>query len=820
MTVRIRWKLLLLLLTISLLPALAIGLSGLSTMRHMGADVSRRTRETLSLQARANLRRLIEDHALVLHREFDLLQAVLGAQARDVEDLLSHPPQSAALYVRTVSEGGMGQGMGGRGMGGRGMGGMMRGMMNGMDQDMRHMMGGTTQDGTEQPGPGETGKAAVPQDEGRDSDSDSGRMGIFSPGAVAAGEGQRSADIRALSHMAPLHARARDLLGDLALRQFTALDDGVFAFYPARESLPAGSVPMMYDPRRMPWYSKPLETGGMTWSLPYEDPFTGEPVITVSTPVRLDGRPVGVTAICVPLAFLLHQNPQHLLFSGLHTWIVRPADDADGNRGLRLVAADVSGADAQAGARTELEAAPPSPGNMRPRGQGLGAGAAGRRGGPFLHRWRLPRAPEWFRLKDPAVLEAMIADIDAGNSGDRLVDLAGNPSAPGASQSSGTSLLAYAPIFHGGTALVIAVPEQEVVAQATATGEYITAQARKHEHTVIFDLAAVLAVCLGVALLVSRRITRVVASLAGAVSRVAKGDFAARAPVIAHDELGDLAQTFNSLVPALEDQVRMKETLRLAQGIQSRLQPHSLPAVPGFDVAGGSDSCDETGGDYYDFIGLADGRLVAAVGDVSGHGLPAALLMASIRGFLRGRSVEQGSLSAVAGDVNRLVLADTYETGDFMTLFLLSLDPATGGLAWLRAGHDPAFLYAPGHPRAEAGGVLELAGSGGTALGVDPEAVYPENAGVALAPGQVVLLATDGVWEATDGEGRQYGKDRLKRLLAGAATASAEEIRRLVVEDVRRFSGCGKQQDDVTVVVIKALQDTAAMEDTAMEETK
>ena len=157
--------------------------------------------------------------------------------------------------------------------------------------------------------------------------------------------------------------------------------------------------------------------------------------------------------------------------------------------------------------------------------------------------------------------------------------------------------------------------------------------------------------------------------------------------------------------------------------MQQSLLPRHPPHDNCFDIAGTSLYCDETGGDYYDYIRLpwlgSDVHAIV-VGDVSGHGVSSALLMASVRAYLRGRALQPGSATEIISDVNRLVSADTRETGQFMTLFFLVIDAKTGRLTWVRAGHHPALFYSP-----SAGCCGELGGES-LPLGVTGDWEYKE----------------------------------------------------------------------------------------------
>ncbi len=152
--------------------------------------------------------------------------------------------------------------------------------------------------------------------------------------------------------------------------------------------------------------------------------------------------------------------------------------------------------------------------------------------------------------------------------------------------------------------------------------------------------------------------------------------------------------------------------------------PQYPPKEIRFDISGGSRYCDETGGDYYDYIKLShlgSDVYAIAVGDVSGHGISSALLMASVRAYLRSRVTQAGSVAEIITDVNRLVSADTMETDQFMTLFFLVVEGQSGQLTWVRAGHDPAIVYSPDSDQ-----FGELKGEG-IPLGVEQNWRYEES---------------------------------------------------------------------------------------------
>jgi serine phosphatase RsbU (regulator of sigma subunit) len=252
----------------------------------------------------------------------------------------------------------------------------------------------------------------------------------------------------------------------------------------------------------------------------------------------------------------------------------------------------------------------------------------------------------------------------------------------------------------------------------------------------------------------------------------------------------------------------LRQALALAEEVQRNLLPQAAPGLPGFDIAGTSLYSDETGGDYYDFIHAPNdqpGRFGVIIGDVTGHGIAAALLMTTARAFLRMRSFQPGSLAAVIDDVNRLLCADLADSGRFMTLFYLAIDIEKKRLHWVRAGHDPIILY-----DAATGLANDIPDKGGPPLGIVTEARYAENSAAGFVPGQVALLATDGLWEARNAAGEMYGKDRVREALAAHSDKPAAEIVTAVLAGLRAFLGEEEPEDDVTLVAIKVLPDEPA----------
>jgi sigma-B regulation protein RsbU (phosphoserine phosphatase) len=287
-----------------------------------------------------------------------------------------------------------------------------------------------------------------------------------------------------------------------------------------------------------------------------------------------------------------------------------------------------------------------------------------------------------------------------------------------------------------------------------------------------------------------------------AAKRVAGGNYGELLPVKTQDEVGELIRSFNSMVQQLKERIEMKQAMSLAMEVQQNLLPREMPLIKGLDIAARSIYCDETGGDLYDFLEFENrdaDRIGVVVGDVSGHGIPSALLMATVRAFLKSRVAQPGAPAEIISDVNRLVTHDTGETGQFMTLFYAVFDTGKKVLHWVRAGHDPAVLYDPAADSFE-----ELRGQG-MALGVSGEFAYNLGGTEDLSVGKVVMIGTDGLWEAQNTAGEMFGKKRLETIIRQNAHSNAETILRVIIQSVQEFRGPAKQEDDITLAVIKVV---------------
>jgi sigma-B regulation protein RsbU (phosphoserine phosphatase) len=247
----------------------------------------------------------------------------------------------------------------------------------------------------------------------------------------------------------------------------------------------------------------------------------------------------------------------------------------------------------------------------------------------------------------------------------------------------------------------------------------------------------------------------------------------------------------------MEEQIereRLEQELQLASEIQQRFQPTTSPVVPGYEMQGISFPCYEIGGDYYDFIKRADGRLVITLGDVSGKGTAAALLMSSLHAAVHAQAASHNSLVETISAVNNY-LADNTPTNRFVTLFYAELDPQTGSLAFINAGHNPPLIV-------HAAGTTENLASGGLPLGIRPNADYKEGR-TQLQQSDVLVIYSDGVSEAVSPQGEEFGTGRLYDVVSRNMEASAAGIRDRIEAALTKWAQGTPAADDITLVIVK-----------------
>jgi sigma-B regulation protein RsbU (phosphoserine phosphatase) len=707
---RIRWKFLVVLLFISLVPMLLMRWTAQRSMGELGDDLLVKTMGALISRASIELKGLVEEHATILGRERDLVEMALQVQAIELEKRFAGgPAQNKTGHPLNAGESGT--------------------RRTEFRPSAKHLI----QIGEMVSRPllvsYEKQTYRIPTDINKE---------------------EYAQTIQKVSTMLPVYRKLERKHSDLILWQLTTFTNGILAVYPS-----VLSSPMKHGTPKEDWYLPDRRNKQIIWSKPYVDIFTMQIVFTVSKPFyRPDGSLIGVTAIVVPVDALLRVDEHIRRLSKDVTLLLVRTDTktSAGKSALRILA------------RGQLQK-------------------------KMHHHWRAVKEEEWLEITNRDQREKLLGDLQSHKTGVRKISYKGQQ-----------SLAAYGCIDDYCNALLLIVPQKDLVAEAVNIGSYVISRIRDQITITRILLGAVVLAVIALSMVFSRVVTGNISRLADAALRVASGDFTARVSIRSKDEMGELGRTFNSMVPELEERVKMKQALDVAMEVQQNLLPQKIPKIKGLDIAGRSIYCDETGGDLYDFLEVCcrdSDQIGIAVGDVSGHGISAALLMASVRAFLRSRVTQPGEASEIITGVNRLLVNDTSETGQFVTLFYVEIVPDKKTLTWVRAGHDPAFFYDPTSDKC-----IELQGKG-VALGIDEDIEYHENIKTDLTKGQILMIGTDGLWETQNNSGEMFGKERLKALIRQYKHVSSEELIQSIIDSLKAFQGSVRQEDDITVVVVK-----------------
>jgi serine phosphatase RsbU (regulator of sigma subunit) len=238
--------------------------------------------------------------------------------------------------------------------------------------------------------------------------------------------------------------------------------------------------------------------------------------------------------------------------------------------------------------------------------------------------------------------------------------------------------------------------------------------------------------------------------------------------------------------------------LHIAQQIQQNLFPRSPPKTIGFEISGASWSAEATGGDYFDYIPMQDGGLTLAIGDVSGHGLGPALLMAALRAYLRAFLLTRTDVSEIVALLDAALEPDA-PPGRFATLLLIRMDPVSRSIVYSSAGHLPAYVLN------SEGAIKRVLHATGIPLAIDRSSSYDAVKIPPLDPGDLLLMITDGVVEATDGNGVQFGTERLLSVVRANLVQTAEAITAALHGAIAEYSRSSALEDDMTVIVVKAV---------------
>jgi phosphoserine phosphatase RsbU/P len=251
------------------------------------------------------------------------------------------------------------------------------------------------------------------------------------------------------------------------------------------------------------------------------------------------------------------------------------------------------------------------------------------------------------------------------------------------------------------------------------------------------------------------------------------------------------------LILEVADRVVMKRDLEIAREIQNWLLPNAPPPIPGIEMAFTTRPANTVAGDYYDAFRRPDSdRILLAVADVAGKSIPAAMLMATFQASLRTLSVTESSLLDLVSGINRYACTNSQGGLRFTTAFLAEYDPATRTLTYVNAGHNAPMLC-------RQSGALERLEAGGLPIGIQAGASYQSDS-ITLHPDDWLVIFTDGVIEAVNTRGEEYGEARLLGSVARSSGASPPEMMRHILGDLDLFVGNTPQHDDVTCLLLKA----------------
>jgi sigma-B regulation protein RsbU (phosphoserine phosphatase) len=527
------------------------------------------------------------------------------------------------------------------------------------------------------------------------------------------------------------------------LSHYASLDTtGTHISFPGKGGYPDG-----YDPRTRPWYTTAATNGEhITWIGPIIDAPTGQVRVTCAAPARRhDGSLIGVVAADVLMIDMLDE--------------IELPQDMQGQVKIMLVTLDDNGALIHAKAEYAKQ------------------------GGTS----RGPITLDYLNADDPAQTDALLQQMQSTDEGSL-----------GFTIDSKDWILSYQRLLRGDSFVVVAITRETIDSVADNV---------QHEvYTVFNDTiasnagigGAVIAAAVAVAFFGARSVTRPVHSLVDTASAIASGDLDATASVRTGDELQQLADAFNDMVPKLRDQLAVRESLMLAKEVQQNLLPSEPPRLPGLDIASRSIYCDETGGDYLDFFPVEgdSGKHAFFVADVTGHGIAAALLMTTARALLRTRAIETDDIANVLTRVNADLARDA-QSGQFMTLYYLLIEPESRTASWASAGHDPAIVYEPTTDT-----FTEFAGKD-IPLGIEPAWDFNEFEATLPEQGGVLVIGTDGIWEARNAKDELFGKDRLRDTIKKSAHKPADDIATDIIDAVVAFRAAEPQTDDITLLVLK-----------------
>ena len=575
---------------------------------------------------------------------------------------------------------------------------------------------------------------------------------FYSPGAKeSVTDEERNAALMMGEIFIPVYANNRQLSA-----VYVGTDSGISVIYPWTSELNAS-----FDPRLRSWFTDAKKSGQVTWSEPYVDLLGHGLMVTCSKPLydTRTGR----------------------------TWVIG-ADVTIDTINQNIIGTQVG----ELGYAMLID----SEGNIISR-PGLSSGDM---------RWDESFETEnLVRSENPGLREVAM-DMVSGNTGVAKVQY-----------ENGERFIAYAPVESVNWSVAVVMPVDEVVAPAEATRESILAASgetashitgQQDQMRTIFSVAFfVLLAAVGIlTLLFTRHLTRPIEELRKGSEAIGAGNLDYAVNVQSGDEFEDLAASFNHMAADLKDHIenlkkttaekeRIEKELEIAKVIQQSFLPETAPRLPGMELEGFNLPAAEVGGDFYDFIALDDEQWGLVIADVSGKGVPAALFMALSRTLVRASTFHYHDPAESIREANLNIFLDS-KTSMFVTLFYAVLDASRKVLTYVNAGHNPPMLFSSG-----TSGVTLLEAQG-IALGVI-DTIDLESVTVPLHPGDVVVLYTDGVTEATNDRDEEYGVTRLSDIVMASRDLPAREIITTIVEDVIRFTGARPQFDDITLMILK-----------------
>lgn len=554
-------------------------------------------------------------------------------------------------------------------------------------------------------------------------------------------------NIARLAKLTPDLKRFFNEAGTALYRIYITTNSGLHMAYPGHGGYPKG-----YDPRKRDWFKNAVKSDSLQWGQ-FIDAGTGQVVFTISMPIKgRNNKTLGVAAVDIQLVQLLRQNELSSQWSSSMKAFVVGESTRKSDGILRIWA--------------EL-------GDEKNN----------------INSWReqLSFNTRYLASSNIDGLSRLATDIASGKSGVIRMPYEGVD-----------SIWAYAP-FRSQGSFVLILPERVMTGITDYAADRILGLSQNLYIAVGVIAFSIIIIVFTFVFFGSKHMTDQVIQLTECARRVAKGDFSVRAEVKTGDEREELAEAFNAMVPKLQDQLRLSRSLELAQEVHESLLPEEAPDVPGMSISGISISCDETGGDYFGYYlpPAPDKKIGVLLGDVTGHGASAALLMATGRAHLLHASRHESPLSERISEVNRLLCKDIGDTGRFMTLFCLEIANDNKSATFVRAGHDPAIVYCPA-----SGETTEMKGNPALALGIFDEGEYEEYE-VPLCEDGVVVIGTDGIWETRNSEDELFGRERFLQTVRDNAHLSAQDIQDAIISAVTRFKQDMPQEDDITLVVIK-----------------